>query len=79
MRVPDGVDYVEFMLYRAPLDPKTLGGKNHLSLAVPDITKAVAELKSRTAYAAYGKPLEIHTGVNRKRQVNLSDSDGTRV
>ena len=79
MRVPDGVDYVEFMLYRAPLDPKTLGGKNHLSLAVPDITKAVAELKSRPAYAAYGKPLEIHTGVNRKRQVNLYDSDGTRV
>jgi len=78
MRVPDGDDYVEFMLYRT-LDPKSFGGKNHLSLAVPDLAKAVAELQSRPAYKAYGKPLEIHTGINRKHQVNLFDPDGTRV
>jgi catechol 2,3-dioxygenase-like lactoylglutathione lyase family enzyme len=78
MKVPDGDDYVEFMLYRT-LDPKSLGGKNHLSLAVPDITKTVAELEARPAFKAYGKPLEIHTGINRKHQVNLFDPDGTRV
>ena len=78
MRVPDGDDYVEFMLYRT-LDPKSFGGKNHLSLAVPDLAKAVVELQSRPAYKAYGKPLEIHTGINRKHQVNLFDPDGTRV
>jgi lactoylglutathione lyase len=78
MRVPDGTDYVEFMLYRT-YDPKRLGTMNHLSLAVPDIDKAVAALKARPAFASYGKPLEIHLGVNRKRQVNLYDPDGTRV
>ena len=78
MKVPDGDDYVEFMLYRT-LDPKSMGGKNHLSLAVPDLAKAVAELQSRPAYKSYGKPLEIHTGINRKHQVNLFDPDGTRV
>jgi catechol 2,3-dioxygenase-like lactoylglutathione lyase family enzyme len=78
MKVPDGDDYVEFMLYRT-LDPKSMGGKNHLSLAVPDMNKAVAALEARPAYKAYGKPLEIHTGINRKRQVNLFDPDGTRV
>jgi len=78
MRVPDGDDYIEFMLYRT-LDPKSLGGKNHLSLAVPNMDEAVAKLKSRPAFARYGKPLDIHTGINRKRQVNLFDPDGTRV
>ncbi len=78
MKVPDGEDYVELMLYRT-LEPKGYGGKNHLSLAVPDMDAAVAKLKARPAFAAYGKPLEIHTGINRKRQVNLFDPDGTRV
>ncbi len=78
MKVPDGDDYVEFMLYRT-YDPKRLGTMNHLSLAVPDIDKAVAVLKARPAFASYGKPLEVHLGVNRKRQVNLYDPDGTRV
>jgi catechol 2,3-dioxygenase-like lactoylglutathione lyase family enzyme len=78
MKVPDGDDYVEFMLYRT-LEPKSMGGKNHLSLAVPNMEEAVAKLKARPAFAAYGKPLEIHTGINRKRQVNLFDPDGTRV
>ena len=79
MRVPDGVDYVEFMLYRPPLDVKSYGSKNHLALAVPDIDKAVAALEARPAYKAYGKPLVPHLGVNRKRQVNLFDPDRTRV
>lgn len=79
MKVPDGDDYVELMLFHPPLNPASLGGKNHISLAVPDIQKAVTELESRPAFKTYGKPLEIHTGVNGKRQVNLFDPDGTRV
>ncbi len=78
MKVPDGDDYVEFMLYRT-YDPKRLGTMNHLSLAVPDTDKAVAALKARPAFASYSRPLEVHLGVNRKRQVNLYDPDGTRV
>jgi catechol 2,3-dioxygenase-like lactoylglutathione lyase family enzyme len=79
MKVPDGDDYVELMLYRTLPEPDAWGGKNHLSLAVPDIEKAVATLEARPAYKEYGRPLKIATGVNGKRQVNLYDPDGTRV
>jgi len=79
MKVPDGDDYVELMLYSTPPGPSGWGGKNHLSLVVPDIEKAVATLKARPSFTSYGKPLEIKTGVNGKRQVNIYDPDGTRV
>lgn len=77
MKVPDGDDYVEFMLYKNA--PSKFGTKNHISLVVPDIDKAVAELKSRPAFKTYGKDLTIATGINQKRQVNMYDPDGTRV
>jgi lactoylglutathione lyase len=79
LKVPDGEDYVELMLYRSLPDASKWGTKNHLSLVVPNIEKAVAELESRPYYKGYGKPLTINTGVNGKRQVNLYDPDGTRV
>ncbi len=80
MQVPDGNDYVEFMLYRTMPDTDKWGGKNHLSLEVPNIEKAVATLESRPYYKdVCKKPLTIATGVNQKRQVNLYDPDGTRV
>jgi lactoylglutathione lyase len=80
LRVPDGSDYIELMLYSKL--PATFGTQNHTSLVVPDIEKAVADLEARPAYKSYltyGRPLEIHVGVNGKRQVNLYDPDGTRV
>ena len=79
MRVPDGQDYLEFMLYGAPLAVKDLGGKNHICLVVPDIEKAVAMLKARPSAKNYSAPIEIKVGVNGKRQANLFDPDGTRV
>ena len=77
MQVPDGTDYVEFMLYRTL--PTTFGTKNHASLVVPDIQKAVATLEARPAFKEYGKPLSVQVGKNGKRQVNIYDPDGTRV
>ena len=79
MKVPDGDDYVELMLYHALPEPGKWGTKNHLSLVVPDIEKAVVALEARPAFKNYGKTLTIATGVNGKRQVNLYDPDGTRV
>ena len=79
MKVPDGEDYVELMLYRSLPEESKWGTKNHLSLVVPNIEKSVAELQSRPYFKEYGKPLTINTGVNQKRQVNLYDPDGTRV
>jgi lactoylglutathione lyase len=77
MQVPDGQDYVELMLYRKL--PETFGGKNHASLVVPDVQKAIETLESRSAFKTYGKPLAMQVGKNGKRQVNLFDPDGTRV
>ena len=79
MRVPDGTDYIEFMLYRNYPGPGQIGTKNHLCLVVPDVEKAMAILKARPAYKNYGKEMKIQVGVNRKRQLNLYDPDGTRI
>lgn len=79
MRVPDGADYLELMLYREYPGPQQIGTKNHICLVVPDIDKAVETLKSRPAYKGYGREIKIQLGVNRKRQANLYDPDGTRV
>ncbi len=79
MRVPDGQDYLEFMLYREPPTAARRGTMSHVCLMVPDVDKAVAVLESRPARKGYARKLEIHTGVNRKRQVNLYDPDGTRI
>ena len=79
MRVPDGSDYLEFMLYSNPPTDKDRGTKNHICLVVPDIEKAVKILEGRPARKNYTKAIEIKTGVNHKRQANLYDPDGTRV
>ena len=79
MRVPDGQDYLEFMLYNKPPTEKDRGTKNHICLIVPDIEKAVKILESRPARKNYSQEIEIKTGVNRKRQMNLFDPDGTRI
>ena len=79
----EGDSYLELMLYNKIPAPDGRGTKNHVSLTVPDAEKAVAELKKRAARGLYtppeGKPMEIQVGVNRKRQINLYDPDGTRV
>jgi lactoylglutathione lyase len=80
LRVPEGKDYIELMLYDKT--PSGFGTKNHVSLVVADVQKAVAEIESRPAYQDYlthAKPLVVHVGKNGKRQVNLYDPDGTRV
>lgn len=79
LRVPDGSDYVELMLYKESPPPTKRGSAHHLSLEVPDATERVAVLKDRTEPASYTRQIEIRTGRNRKRQVNLFDFDGTRT
>jgi lactoylglutathione lyase len=67
MRVPDGTDYVEFMLYKDEPDARRRGTMNHICLMVPDMDKAVAILESRPRESGLRSPMEIRTGVNRKR------------
>ncbi|MBL8226910.1 MAG: VOC family protein [Bryobacterales bacterium] len=79
MKVPDGDDYIEFMLYDKLPEPTRRGVQHHICLVVPDIEKSKAQLEQRPGRKAYTQPMEIRTGTNRKRQMNLYDPDGTRV
>lgn len=79
MKVPDGEDYLELMLYSKYPDAEQLGVKNHICLVTPDIERAVRSLRELPEWKSYGREIEIKIGVNRKRQANLFDPDGTRV
>lgn len=79
MKVPDGDDYIEFMLYDPIPAPERRGSAHHLCLMVPDMDKTAAVLRQRAEATGYARPLEIRTGINRRRQINLFDPDGTRT
>jgi lactoylglutathione lyase len=79
MRVPDGDNHVEFMLYKELPPPDRRGSPHHVCLVVPDLAKAVAILETRPARKGYSRELKINLGVDNKRQVGLFDPDGTRV
>jgi lactoylglutathione lyase len=79
LKVPDGEDYIELMLHAAAPSPTARGTAHHLALEVPDIERSVAALEARKAAAGYARAIEIRTGVNRKRQSNFFDPDGTRT
>jgi len=79
MRVPDGDDYVEFMLYDTLPAGDRRGTSNHISLMVPDMAKALAAVEASPGRKNYTRQIDAHTGVNRKRQANFYDPDGTRV
>jgi len=79
LRVPEGDDYVELMLYRDPPDAERRGVQNHVCLETADVAKAVDDLRPRAASTGYARDLEVRVGRNRKRQANLFDPDGTRV
>jgi catechol 2,3-dioxygenase-like lactoylglutathione lyase family enzyme len=79
LQVPDGQDYIEFMLYNEPPTRTTLLTKHHICLEVEDVAKAGEILASRTLPAGSRPPSAIRTGVNGKRQINYFDPDGTRI
>ena len=62
-----------------PPEPTRRGSAHHICLEVPDMDKSTAILAGRAAGAGYTRPLEIRTGRNRRRQLNIFDPDGTRT
>jgi lactoylglutathione lyase len=78
-KIPDGSGSFELMLYSQLPGPDERGKYHHLCLEVPDIEKAKATLSERAAKIAYARPLAVQIGINRKRQLNIWDPDGTRV
>ena len=74
MRVPDGTDWLEYMLNVRNPSPRTLGVMHHFSLGVPDIHAAYKEVVSR-GYKAE----EPKIGRDGKWQLNLYDPNYTRA
>jgi lactoylglutathione lyase len=79
MHVPDGTDGIEFMLYKDLPAPDQRGTEHHLCLEVPSIANALETLRARAYAKTYSRPLEPRTGINRRRQLNVYDPDGTRT
>jgi lactoylglutathione lyase len=79
MRVPDGTDYVEYMLAATPPDRRQRGVMHHACLMVPDIQAAweVVGIQRPASPVSTIDPPRI--GRNRKWQLNLFDPDGTRI
>ncbi len=79
LKVPEGDDYIEFMLYSQEPTPNRRGVQHHLCLEIEDADAAVERLNQRPYRQGYTRDIDIRTGINRKRQVNLYDPDGTRL
>src|SRR5688572_19756027 len=80
MRVPDGTDYLEYMLYpNAPPTRQQLGSAHHVALLVPDIQRALETVRARTKPGDRNHRATPNIGVNNRWQLNLFDPDGTRT
>jgi lactoylglutathione lyase len=79
LQVPDGDEYIEFMLYDKPPTRENLLTKHHVCLEVADVAAAGAILQGRTLPGGVKQPDAMKTGVNGKRQINCYDPDGTRI
>ena len=76
MQVPDGTDWIEYMLnVPANADHHTLGVMNHIALGVPDIHAAEEQLR-KNRWTGNEQP---KIGRDGKWQLNLYDPDDTRV
>ena len=74
MRVPDGTDWLEYMLNVRDPSPRTLGVMHHLALGVPNIDAAY-----KIAIDRGYKAEEPRIGRGGKWQLNLYDPDYTRA
>ena len=76
MRVPDGTDWVEYMLRVQNPSPKTLGVMHHLALGVPSVERGYQTLVERGMDLKNEKP---KIGRDGKWQLNLYDRNLTRT
>ncbi len=76
MRVPDGTDWLEYMMNVRDPSPKTLGVMNHLALGTPSVKASVEALAAR---GVDRQKLQPKIGRDGKWQLNLYDPNLTRV
>jgi catechol 2,3-dioxygenase-like lactoylglutathione lyase family enzyme len=74
MRVPDGTDWMEYMLNVNNPSPRALGVMHHMALGVPSVQAGYETVLKRGL-----KPEKPKIGRDGKWQLNLYDPNGTRV
>jgi len=79
MKTPEGNETIEFMLYSSEPSWDRMGSMNHICLEVDDVFATKAILDQRRMPAGLREPNGPNTGINRKRQLNYYNIDGTRV
>jgi hypothetical protein len=85
LQVPNGTDWLEYMIVGAPggrgipadMNPADLGVLNHFSLGVPNAEAAYTLLWNGDRLAGQSNTPKI--GRDAKWQLNLLDPDGTRA
>jgi catechol 2,3-dioxygenase-like lactoylglutathione lyase family enzyme len=77
MQVPEGTDWVEYMLKVSPnADHHTLGVMNHIAIGVADVKAETDRLRDESVVPILEQP---KIGRDGKWQLNLYDPDDTRV
>ena len=80
MKVPDGTDYLEYMLVgEGPVDRLRLGSLHHMALLVPSIQDALETVRARPNGWDAQTVRTPQVGRNRRWQLNLFDPDGSRT
>jgi catechol 2,3-dioxygenase-like lactoylglutathione lyase family enzyme len=79
MKVPEGTDYVEYMLVSGQVNRQQLGVLHHVALQVPSIQNALDVLRNRVDNSAPDVIEAPRIGRNNRWQLNLYDPEGTRV
>jgi catechol 2,3-dioxygenase-like lactoylglutathione lyase family enzyme len=79
MKVPEGTDYLEYMLVTGPVDRDRLGSAHHMALLVPDIQAALEAVRARPGGQDPKAVRTPQVGRNRRWQLNLFDPDGSRT
>lgn len=79
MRVPDGTEYLEYMMIASAPDRRRRGVLHHVCLRVPDIQAAWEAVATRTPPSMRSLLSAPNVGTNGRWQLNLYDPDGTRT
>ena len=77
MQVPDGTDWLEYMLNQSTADLRLSGVMNHISLGVKDMNAAQAKLESHGWQSSGSEHSQI--GKDGKLQLNVFDPDLSRI
>ncbi len=77
MKVPDGDNWVEFMLYDQFPDLRQLGVLHHIGMEETDVGKSAAVFEASPVRASYTRRVELRG--TPPRQFQVYDPDGTRT